>query len=187
MRTLLVLAALIAIVLIGASIAIEFMSSDGSVQHLNDVRALVASVGTNAWTFAQPLLQLIIVLMILEWIFARAGIRLRINEIATDWNVQTFIAGLIIITFCIAALAGLTGAIGYLKEIVLIVVGFYFGRSARTKPNTPQEATLMGTDLSIDTGTPQPAPKGRGESAEEHKDRARRGFDGVSTAPQDES
>lgn len=183
MRTFLVLSALIAIALIAAAITIEFMTADGGAPQLTNARTLIWNVGSSAWSFAQPLFQLIIVLLILEWIFSRVGIRLRINEVATDWTIQTFIAGTIIVTFCIAALAD-TKAVGYLKDVVLIVIGFYFGSAARSglrgRVPSPETASQpLAAAVTIDATVPATAPKGQGETKEESADRARRGFDGT--------
>ena len=49
---------------------------------------------------------------------------------------------MIVTTFCIAVLANIE-AVGYLKDVVLIVIGFYFGTRARraedgSLPRAPQ-------------------------------------------------
>ena len=83
-------------------------------------------------------------------------------------NVQTFIAGLIIATFCVATLMNANAA-SQLKEVVLIVIGFYFGtrtqatdvllasghRPPRTDPPPPTDVRPPGR------------PRGSGESAAE--------------------
>lgn len=132
MRTFLVLTTCVGLVLIGAALWIEIGSSDpNAAPQLANARLFVWSVGAQGWAFARPLLQLIIVLLIVEWLFARTGFNLGISEITTRWNAQTFIAGLIVTTFCISVLADIQ-AVAYLKDVVLIVIGFYFGSRAQT-------------------------------------------------------
>lgn len=183
MRTFLVLVTIMGLLLIAAAVGIELASTDpGMAQQLSNARTLVWRIGDNAWSFARPLLQLIAVLLILEWIFSRVGIRLRLSEITTDWNVQTFIAGIIIVTFCIAVLADIQ-AVGYLKEVVLIVIGFYFGTRARTtlRPGDSGQRVVVtpppSTPSADDPRVPKQQPKGVGESLEENEDRARRGWE----------
>jgi hypothetical protein len=183
MRTFLFLVTVVGILLIATAVGIEVASTDpGMAQQLSNARTLVWRIGESAWSFARPLLQLIAVLLILEWVFSRVGVRLRLNEITTDWNVQTFIAGLIIVTFCIAVLADIQ-AVSYLKEVVLIVIGFYFGTRARTSMRlggsgqpvvvTPPPSSPSGYDQIVLSQQ----PKGVGESQEENEEHARRGWE----------
>jgi hypothetical protein len=136
MRAFLFMTSVIALLLVAAALAIEFLSVDptwsGSLQH---ARELVWALGGRGWEFLRPLLQLIIVFLILDWLLARLGVQLKLNEFKGSVNVQTFIACIIIATFCIAVLAGLNDGLGYLKDVVLIVIGFYFGTRAR--PEVP--------------------------------------------------
>jgi len=131
MRTFLVLATFAAVLLIGAAVAIEVASVDPAMaQQLSPARSLVWAIGANAWAFARPLLQLIVVFLILDWLLSKVGVRLSLTDIGA-WNTQTFIAGLIITTFCVAVLANIE-AVSYLKDVVLIVIGFYFGTRAQS-------------------------------------------------------
>jgi hypothetical protein len=190
MQTFLILTTIVAILLVTAAIGIEFLAgTDPSVnQQLTAARTLIWSIGANAWMFAKPLLQLIAVLLILEWLFSRVGVRLRLNEIRTNWNVQTFIAGVIISTFCIAVLADIQ-AVSYLKDVVLIVIGFYFGTRARTE-DRPGPAGQVAIDTPSPPGSPtedvrdqtfedagdrplQPQPKSKGQSFQELREQSR--------------
>jgi type IV secretory pathway TrbD component len=96
------------------------------MQRLDRIENVLMSGANTAWAFAAPLLQLIVVLTVLEWFAERLGVSVRLQELGLTWNVQTLIALAVISSFCIAALAGLSG-VGYLKDITLAVIGFYFG------------------------------------------------------------
>jgi len=89
--------------------------------------ATVAGVGTNAWRFAEPLLQLMVVLLIVDWLLGRLGIEVKAGLRGFDWNVQAIIAITVIGSFALAALGGITQGVGVLKDLALVVVGFYFG------------------------------------------------------------
>lgn len=49
-----------------------------------------------------------------------------------EWNTQTLIAVIVVGAFAAAALGGLTVGLGALKDVALVVVGFYFGTQRRT-------------------------------------------------------
>jgi hypothetical protein len=131
---------------------------------------------------------LIAVLLILEWVFSNVGIHLRLNEISTGWNVQTFIAGIIIVTSCIAVLADIQ-VVAYLKDVVLIVIGFYFATRARPRirpGDAGQHAFVTPPPPSGPSAGDQPVPtqpKGEGESKEELKAFLRRSLSGSPPGP----
>lgn len=92
----------------------------------------IASVGSAAWDFVRPLLQLGVVLLIVDWLLGRFGFSLagRRNS-RLDWNIQTIIALMVVGAFAIAALGGLAG-VSALKDLALVVVGFYFGTQKKS-------------------------------------------------------
>ncbi len=77
--------------------------------------------------------QLFVVLVVVEWFLKRMGLSFRSSSIlkGLEWNTQTIIAVVVITAFSIAALAGLTTGLGALKDVALVVVGFYFGTQKR--------------------------------------------------------
>lgn len=131
MRALLFFSLLFAALLIALNIGLSLMSMDGAVANpgLTKAQDLVGSVSDAAWKFGEPLLQLIVVLALGEWFVSRLGLKVSTLGLGTI-NVQTFIAVAIVFTFCLAALANLPGA-SYMKDVVLIVIGFYFGTRSR--------------------------------------------------------
>lgn len=88
-----------------------------------------------AFDFVRPFLQLVIILIILEWLLNRFGISLNPNALKFDWNVQTVIGIVIILAFALAALSGVPGA-SMLKDVALVVVGFYFGSQKKLTETT---------------------------------------------------
>jgi len=131
MRTLLFFSLVFAALLIALKVGLSLMGMDSMQANpgLRQAQEVVDSVSTGAWQFGQPLLQLIVVLALGEWFVSRLG--LKVSSIGLgSINIQTFIAVAIVFTFCLAALGNLPG-LTYMKEIVLIVIGFYFGTRSR--------------------------------------------------------
>lgn len=87
------------------------------------------------WEFLRPFLQLIIILLIAEWILGKFGISISPKQSKIEWNIQTIIAIIIISAFALAALSGVSG-VDYLKDVALVVVGFYFGSQKEKKEQT---------------------------------------------------
>lgn len=80
-----------------------------------------------------PLFQLFVVLVLIEWFLKRMGIGSISANVARglEWNTQTIIAVIVIGAFSAAALGGLTVGLSALKDVALVVVGFYFGTQRR--------------------------------------------------------
>lgn len=93
----------------------------------NDIRSIANAV----FQFVRPFIQLVLILIILEWLLKKFGFSLNANLKTIDWNVQTIIALVIMVAFALAALSGIEGA-AMLKDVALVVVGFYFGTQKRT-------------------------------------------------------
>lgn len=88
-------------------------------------------IARTLWNFIRPFVQLVLVLLIVDWILGRWGISFKSKIQELEWNVQTMIALIVIGAFSIAALGGIGGA-DALKDLALVVVGFYFGTQRRT-------------------------------------------------------
>lgn len=104
---------------------------------VDEAHATIASGIRTLWRFLAPLLQLIILLIILQWFLDRVGLDFTIKNAAFDLNVQSMLAFIIVGTFCLSTLIGYS--IEGLKELSLVVVGFYFGTrvAAREAPPKP--------------------------------------------------
>ncbi len=94
------------------------------------ISAEIKVIAISIFSFFSPFIQLIIILLIVEWILRKFGVKLENGRGNFDWNVQTIIGIIIIFGFVVAALSGIEG-VGYLKDIALVVVGFYFGTQRR--------------------------------------------------------
>lgn len=120
--------------MLSAYIALTIASQyDTSVDHRELYRTLdekIQYVATQGWSLLRPFLQLILVLGVVDWILTRIGINLTSPK-DFSWNVQTVIAITVTGAFCIAALANIGGA-SDLKDLALVVVGFYFGTQKRS-------------------------------------------------------
>lgn len=192
MKSILYLSFFVGLILLCLAVGLEIAAVDSQYSaNLAAARSLVASVNSGAWDFARPLIQLMVVFVILEWVASRVGLSIDLKSLKSNtWNVQTFIAGMIITTFCVAVLADIR-AVGYLKEVVLIVIGFYFGTRAKSRDDTDGSGGGDGTfggpvgsagytsrsGASIVMDDAAPAPKGAGESAEEGRRQSRSAFD----------
>jgi hypothetical protein len=120
-------------------------------QQLQGTRDLIRIVGLSGWDFMRPLLQLLAVLVIFDWLANRLGVQLKLEHLRGTLSVQTFIAGAIVTTFCVAVLADIK-AVEYLKDVVLIVIGFYFGTRAKTEDE-------KRASVEADVENPKPSPR----------------------------
>ncbi|MDX1941879.1 MAG: hypothetical protein SFU99_15060 [Saprospiraceae bacterium] len=117
----------VAIVLayIGLHIAALIDLDYNRVQVYNMVSGQIESVILTIWDFIRPFLQILILLAIVDWVFRRVGIDIK-SKTQLHWNAPAIIAFVVIGAFALAALTGMEGA-SYMKDVVLVVIGFYFG------------------------------------------------------------
>jgi hypothetical protein len=99
---------------------------------LTQVVTNVEEISKVGWNLIKPFLQLVIILLIVEWILNKLGISFTSKESKVEWNVQTIIAIIIVVAFALAALSGIAG-VESLKELSLVVIGFYFGSKRRVE------------------------------------------------------
>lgn len=135
MRSLLFLSLLFAVLLIVLKVGLSLLGMESlqASPGLKQAQDVVDSVSSSAWQFGQPLLQLLVVLALGEWFVSRLGLKVSSLGLGS-LNIQTFIAIAIIFTFCLAALGNLPG-LAYIKDVALIVIGFYFGTRSRQQPD----------------------------------------------------
>lgn len=104
---------------------------------------MLVTVGGGVGGFFGPVVQLAFVVTILLYAAEKVGLLQRdasislFSHIASASNIQAFIAIVIIVSLAIAALGGI-GDISVLKDLALVVVGFYFG----TKRQNDADALL---------------------------------------------
>ena len=130
MRTVLHLFTLIFVILFAAyvfaEIAISTGSNTGFESELRSLQQSILLLSREAWVFGKPFLQLIIILLVLEWFVKRLGFDLRAQDLSISWTFETLVAVIIIVAFCLSVLGGIHGY-DALQDIVLVMVGFYFG------------------------------------------------------------
>jgi len=130
---------------------------------LTALLAELKTTGDSLGRFISPLLQLSLVLLILIGLARYFNIEIprglagfQRGALSSMNTIQALIALIIVSAFCIAALAGLDGA-GSLKDLALVVVGFYFGSRRR-----PQDE---GADTIVPLAAPAAAIDAGGEAA----------------------
>jgi hypothetical protein len=97
-----------------------------AIERINKLSDEIAVISGYVWNLFVPFLQLTLLFFVIDWLLNRFGIDALSKKAKLDWNIQTVIALIVISAFAIAALAGLDG-LSSLKDVALVVVGFYFG------------------------------------------------------------
>jgi hypothetical protein len=145
-----------------AALQVLAVSSPDTARHLEPIMQLLEGIGVGLATFIKPLLQLAIVLLILLEAAKRLGfvsdqmtISVSTSSILQSKSIQAVIAIIIVAAVSISALAGV-GDTAVLKDLALVVVGFYFGTKAK-------EHDGQGDAISPDRA---PAPPATGPSIE---------------------
>lgn len=91
------------------------------------ISAMIRELVVFIFDFARPFIEIILLFLLVHWATRRFNMQLAIPPFA-DWKVANIIVILVIGSFVFAALRGLTG-VTYLRDLALVVLGFYFGRS----------------------------------------------------------
>jgi hypothetical protein len=130
-------ACVIFVLLFGAYLVVELVPAEylGGPDRVRIVSETISHVGSQAWEFGRPIVQLVVVLLILQWILKSAGSHLSALPIRFD-DTRALLALIVVVTFSISALAGGPGQ-SLLKDVALVVIGFYFGAlKPENKPTT---------------------------------------------------
>ena len=158
-----ILAALIALIvaLLAGILAVQiyFILSKDAAQAatLFEMTNSIKEFGWSLWLLVQPILQLALLLAVLLFFYNSSGLAQRLQEqrgSANALNTQSIIALIIIGSFAVAALTR-TEAAAQLKEIALVVVGFYFGTRQRQggRDDTEEAAAVNGRPPAGSGGT----------------------------------
>lgn len=110
---------------LGVQIAALVDPDYNRIQIYNMVSGQIESLILAIWEFTRPFIQIIILLVIVDWVFRRVGIDIR-SKTVLSWNAPSLIVFIIVGAFALAALTGVQGAT-YLKDLALVAVGFFFG------------------------------------------------------------
>jgi hypothetical protein len=86
---------------------------------------------TTVWAveFSRPFVEVVLLVFILDWVIKKFDLQINIPSIK-EWNIFNVILVAVMASFIYAALRGLGGA-AYLKDLALVVIGFYFGTFQR--------------------------------------------------------
>jgi uncharacterized membrane protein len=104
----------------------KFDSADAIIRNIADD---VSGAMLRIWVFVRPIMQLIIVLFVVFWFAQIVGINKDSLASFSALEIKTTLAIFVIGAFCIAAFLSDSPAT-WLKEIALVVIGFYFGTKA---------------------------------------------------------
>ncbi len=88
---------------------------------------IIHDFAISVFDFARPFVEIILLLLIVDWAMKRFNVQMQIPPIG-DWKIMNIVIILVIGSFVIASLRGLSG-VNYLHDLALVVLGFYFGRS----------------------------------------------------------
>lgn len=112
-------------------IGLASTQSGGDLRMYSTIAEEIKYFGIGTFNFLRPFLQLVIILILVEWLLGKFNTSLWSSGGTIVWNIQTVIGLIIIAGFTLAALAGING-VANLKEIALVVVGFYFGTQRKS-------------------------------------------------------
>lgn len=117
------------IALYGLSLYLRFRSHqlEGTDQVIRTLADDISGALRMLWLFAKPIAQLIIVLFVVYAFAHMAGVTR--DSIATVSDIKSVLAFFVIGAFCIAAFLSESPAT-WLKDLALVVIGFYFGTKA---------------------------------------------------------
>jgi hypothetical protein len=95
------------------------------------ISGMIKDIAVFIFEFSRPFIEIILLFLIAHWAIRRFNIQLDIPQFS-DWKVANIVVILVVGSFVFAALRGLNGAT-YLRDLALVVLGFYFGRSVVQK------------------------------------------------------
>jgi hypothetical protein len=85
----------------------------------------IKSIFLTCWDFARPFVQVILFVVLLSWISKQFDWQARIPAFS-EWKPYNMVVVLVVAGFVFAAVRGL-GATNDLKDVALLVIGFFFG------------------------------------------------------------
>ena len=141
------------------------------VQSLQKTISILRDWAQDIGKFLSPLVQFGLVVFILLWaverIYGAEGLKMMstgAERMDGQFNIQSFIAIIVVIAFSISALTGVGAHVGDLKDIALVVVGFYFGTRRRQADVTADAAAAgAAAGAAVIGAASTPAPPTRSE------------------------
>src|ERR1700733_6072599 len=129
---------------------VAFVSNPDSAT-LKGVQSELHNIGMEGWKLVSPLLQLAIVLAIVAWARQRLEFKWDLAKFQTEHNVKAFIAIIVVVGFVVAVMGSLEYT-SYLKDVALVIVGFYFGSAGLKQPSMTATAPAPRADDSTGSG-----------------------------------
>jgi di/tricarboxylate transporter len=126
----------------------ETTHNTSAVRYAEQVEIVTRTI----WDFVRPLLQLIIVLLVLQWFLEKRGIQISFSKLGLSWDARLLVALIVILTFCLVSLSGMDDR--GIKEAALVVIGFYFG-SAKRADDLRSAKNVSNTLTATDPPPPQ--------------------------------
>src|SRR5262245_24689438 len=113
-NTTIVVFIILLIVYIGTQVALAMIptniDTNRNIELIRTLSENIRILSIFVFNFVRPFLQLIIILIVLEWLLNKFGLTLNRESLRFEWNVQTVIGLVVIIAFSLAALSGVEGA-----------------------------------------------------------------------------
>ncbi len=106
--------------------AYKSLSSLDEGRRSQEIEEKIATLAQHAWFFIQPILQAALVIAIAIYAFSFFNFDLNLIAEKLDWDFRALLAFVVVAAFAISAIGGSNGA-HLLKDVALVVVGFYFG------------------------------------------------------------
>lgn len=85
-----------------------------------------AVISREAWSFGKPILRAALLLAISMSLLSHFSIDIKGLTAGIEWEIRSVLAFLVVGSFCIASIAGSDYA-SFLKDVSLVIIGFYFG------------------------------------------------------------
>ena len=119
------------VVLYGLSLYLRFRSgrTEGSDAILRSITDDISGAILRIWMFARPIVQLIVVLFVAYSFAQLLGVTKENIAAFNALDIKTVLAFFVIGAFCLAAFLSENPAT-WLKDLALVVIGFYFGTKA---------------------------------------------------------
>ncbi|MCK1405029.1 hypothetical protein [Bradyrhizobium sp. 76] len=99
---------------------------DGTDAIIRGIADDITSAMLRVWNFVRPILQLIIILFVIYWFSQTIGLTKESFAAFGATDIKTTLAFSVVAAFCLAAFLSDAPA-SWLKDIALVVIGFYFG------------------------------------------------------------
>ncbi len=95
---------LVFLLFFAANILVDALPSEslGGPDRVRILADKISSATSEAWRFGRPILQLIVILVLLQWILRRLGLSLQLQSIPLTWDIRALLAILVVAAFSLA-------------------------------------------------------------------------------------